>query len=146
MKIIVCLLIFLGLLYNYYLIKRISNKEKWISKVFFFNDFTDVWGCTNKGAMRVPYRERINDILESAANHKKYLFDEPGERALYIEYKSNKVVFRRFIFTSVTISNSEFIDLLNKYTEMYMEKFSCLKSEREKYLDFLSKAKENFRY
>ena len=45
----------------------------------------------------------------------------------------------------LSISNTEFINILNRYAEMYMKKFWCIKSEKDIYLEYLSRAKENFK-
>lgn len=115
-------------------VEILCEKEEWIKKYFFEEGFTHVWKSTNKAAMRTVYREILLEHFKAFINKKNYEWDLLDDGHLYALKRNNTYEFiYDKVEEKVTLSCKEYLDLLEKLLDLYMGKYFCTLSEKEKW-------------
>lgn len=120
--------------------KEIRNKkqrEQWISETFFYSGLTKVWKSATKASMRVEYRERLKQLLESGINRSNFYYDMLTDGILKIIWKENVVLCHED--KCVTISYEDFYGWMEEHIELYLNKYFCISSEKEQFIQKLKR-------
>lgn len=122
-------------------VEILCEKEEWIKKYFFEEGFNKVWKSSNKAGMRGIYRGILSNHFESFINKRNYEWNLLDDGHLYVLKRNN---IYEFIYDKVeekvTLYSKEYLNLLKELLDLYMNKYFCTLSEKEKWKTLKEKA------
>lgn len=119
-------------------IDSLEMKFKWLGKVVFYDNFTCVWNSSNKGGMRTAYRTRLEELINCCLENKTFEHDMISSGWLYIYFKDEYVEFSRN-HQVITLGYKEFYDVIQKYVDIYLNKYWTSNIEKTKLITALEK-------
>lgn len=122
-------------------VEILCEKEEWIKKYFFEEGFNKVWKSSNKAGMRGIYRGILSNHFESFINKRNYEWNLLDDGHLYVLKRNNIYEFMYDkVEEKVTLSSKEYLNLLKELLDLYMNKYFCTLSEKEKWKTLKEKA------
>ena len=121
-----------------------EERKEWVLRYFFEEGFSKVWKSFTLSSMKPLYRTLLVNHLENLAQEQNYEWDLCEEGHLYaIKDGKNYVFMYNRINEKAILSMEEYWLILEEMLKIFTERYFCLSSDKNKWMELLGRAWKN---